>query len=66
MAKQKVAQPKPSHNSIRVQSGVDLTGVTVSSQSRELETSGITDCNAMTNPPSMGGGSEAGAQESPV
>ena len=48
-----------------VQSGVNLTGATVSSQSHELETSGITDCDAMTNPPPMGGGSETGAQESP-
>ena len=48
-----------------VQSGVDLTGMTVSSQSHELKTSGIADCNTMTNPPPTGGGSEAGAQESP-
>ena len=50
---------------MRVQSGVDLTGMTVSSQSHELKTSGIADCNTMTNPPPTGGGSEAGAQESP-
>ena len=36
----------------------------MSSQSHELETSGFADNNAMTNPPPMGGGSEAGAQES--
>ena len=39
--------------------------MTVSSQLCELETSGIVDHNAMTNPPLIGGGSEAGAQESP-
>ena len=50
---------------MEVQSGVNLTGTTVSSQSCELETSCIADCNAMTNPPPMGGGSETGAQESP-
>ena len=65
MAKQKVAQPKLSHNSTEVQSGVNLTGATVSSQSHELETSGIADHDAMTNPPPTGGGSETGAQESP-
>ena len=48
-----------------VQSGVNLTSVTMSSQSHELKTSSITDRDAMTNPPPMGGGSEAGAQESP-
>ena len=42
-----------------------MTGVTVSSQSHELETSGITYRDAMTNPPPTGGGSETGAQESP-
>ena len=61
MAKQKVVQPKLSHISMGVQSGVNLTGMTVSSQSHELETSGVTDHDAMTNPPPMGGGSEAGA-----
>ena len=65
MAKQKVVQPKLSHNSTGVQSGANLTGTTMSSQSCELETSGIADHNAMTDPPPMGGGSEAGAQESP-
>ena len=48
-----------------VQSGANLTGVTVSSQSRELETSSVTDHNTMTTPPPAGNGSEAGAQESP-
>ena len=48
-----------------VQSGADLTGVTVSSQSQEYKTSGVADCDTTTNPPPMGGGSEAGAQESP-
>ena len=46
-----------------VQSGANLTGATVSSQSHELETSSITDQDAMTTPPPMGGGSKAGAQE---
>ena len=50
---------------MEVQSGANLTSVTVSSQVHELETSGIADCDTMTNPPPMGGGSEAGAQESP-
>ena len=48
-----------------VQSGANLTGATVSSQSRELETSSITDHNATTTPPPVGGGSKTGAQESP-
>ena len=47
------------------QSGVNLTGVTVSSQSRELKTSSITDCDTTTTPPPAGGGSKTGAQESP-
>ena len=47
-----------------VQSGANLTGVTVSSQSHELKTSSITDHDATTTPPPTGGGSEAGAQES--
>ena len=50
---------------MRVQSGVNLTGATVSSQSHELKTSSITDHDTMTTPPPMGGGSKAGAQESP-
>ena len=50
---------------MEVQSGANLTSVTVSSQVHEIKTSGIADCNAMTNPPPTGGGSEAGAQESP-
>ena len=48
-----------------VQSGVNLTGATVSSQSCELKTSSVADCDATTTPPPVGGGSEAGAQESP-
>ena len=48
-----------------VQSGENLTDTTVSSQSCELKTSSIADRNAMTTPPPVGGGSEAGAQESP-
>ena len=63
MVKRKVVQPKPSYNSMGVQSGANLTGTTMSSQSHELETSSFADCNAMTTPPPMGG--EAGAQESP-
>ena len=47
------------------QSGVNLTGMTMSSQSHELDTSSITDRNAMATPPPMGGGSKTGAQESP-
>ena len=48
-----------------VQSGANLTGATMSSQSCELETSSITDHDTMTTPPPVGGGSKAGAQESP-
>ena len=47
------------------QSGVNLTGATVSSQSHELETSSVADCNTTTTPPPMGGGSKTWAQESP-
>ena len=50
---------------MEVQSGVNQTSMTVSSQVHELKTSGVADCNAMTNPPPMGGGLEAGEQESP-
>ena len=50
---------------MEAQSGANLTSVTMNSQSRELKTSGIADHNATTNPPPTGGGSEAGAQESP-
>ena len=39
--------------------------MTVSSHLHELKSSGIRDCNAVTNPPPTGGGLEAGAQESP-
>ena len=44
---------------------MNLTGATVSSQSRELETSSIADRNTTTTPPPAGGGSKTGAQESP-
>ena len=47
------------------QSGVNLTGATMSSQSHELETSSVADHNATTTPPPTGGGSQTGAQESP-
>ena len=47
------------------QSGANLTGATVSSQSHELETSSVADHDATTTPPSAGGGSQTGAQESP-
>ena len=39
--------------------------MTVSSQSRELETSSIADRDATTTPPPTGGGTQTGAQESP-
>ena len=42
-----------------------MTGVTVSSQSHELEASSVTDHDATTTPPPAGGGSKTGAQESP-
>ena len=48
-----------------VQSGANLTGTTMSSQSHELKTSSIADCYTVTTPPPPGGESEAGAQESP-
>ena len=48
-----------------VQSGANLTGMTMSSQSRELETISVADHDATTTPPPAGGGSEAGEQESP-
>ena len=48
-----------------VQSGANLTGTTMSSQSHELKTSSIADCDATTIPPPTGGGSRTGAQESP-
>ena len=38
----------------------------MSSQSRELKTSSVADCDATTTPPPAGGGSQTGAQESPV
>ena len=65
MAKQKVGRPKQSNNNTGVQSGANLTGATVSSQSRELKTRSIADYNATTTPPPVGGGSKTGAQESP-
>ena len=65
MVKQKVGRPKQLNNNMGVQSGANLTGVTMSSQSCELETGSITDCDAATTPPPMGGGSKTGAQESP-
>ena len=65
MAKRKVGQPKQLNNNMGVQSGVNLTGATVCSQSHELETSSITDCDATATPPPAGGGSKTGAQESP-
>ena len=65
MAKQKVGRPKQSNNNMGAQSGANLTGVTVSSQSHELETSSVADRDATTTPPPTGGGSQTGAQESP-
>ena len=47
------------------QSGANLTGATVNSQSHELETSSVADRDATTTPPPAGGGSQTGAQESP-
>ena len=47
------------------QSGANLTGTTMSSQPRELETSSVADRDATTTPPPTGGGSQTGAQESP-
>ena len=46
------------------QSGANLTGMTMSSQSHELKTSSVTDHDATTTPPPTGGGSKTGAQES--
>ena len=65
MVKRKVGQPKQSNNNTGAQSGANLTGATVSSQSCELETSNIADRDATTTPPPAGGGSQTGAQESP-
>ena len=65
MVKRKVGQPKQLNNNMGVQSGANLTGVTMSSQSCELETSSIADHDATTTPPPVGGGSQTGAQESP-
>ena len=44
---------------------MNLTGATVSSQSHELKTNSVADCDTTITPPPMGGGSKAGAQESP-
>ena len=44
---------------------MNLTSMTMSSCLHELESSGIEDHGAMTNPHHAGGGLEAGAQESP-
>ena len=44
---------------------MNLTGMTMSSQSCELKTSSIADHDATTTPPPAGGGSKTGAQESP-
>ena len=65
MAKRKVGWPKQLNNNTGAQSGVNLTGMTVSSQSHELETSSVSDRDATTTPPPMRGGSQTGAQESP-
>ena len=65
MVKQKVGRPKQSNNNMGAQSGANLTGATVSSQSHELKTSSIADRDATTTPPPAGGGSQTGAQESP-
>ena len=65
MVKWKVGWPKQLNNNMGVQSGANLTGATMSSQSCELETSSIADHNTTTTPPPAGGGSKTGAQESP-
>ena len=65
MAKWKVGRPKQLNNNTGAQSGENLTGVTMSSQSHELETSRVADHNTTTTPPPTGDGSKTGAQESP-
>ena len=65
MAKRKVGRHKQLNNNTGAQSGVNLTGATVSSQSHELETSSVADRDTTTTPPPVGGGSQTGAQESP-
>ena len=65
MAKRKVGWPRQSNNNMGAQSGVNLTGATVSSQSRELETSSVADGDTTTTPPPAGGGWQTGAQEFP-
>ena len=66
MAKRKVGRPKQLNNNMGAQSGANLTGATVSSQSCELETSSVADRDATTTPPPAGGGSQTGAQSPPV
>ena len=58
-------RPKQSNNNMGAQSGVNLTGMTMSSQSCELKTSSIADRDTTITPPPAGGGSKTGAQESP-
>ena len=65
MVKQKVGQPKQSNNNTGAQSGANLTGATMSSQSHELKTSSVTDHDTTTTPSTTKGGSQTGAQESP-
>ena len=65
MAKRKVGRPKQSNNNMGVQSGANLTGSTMSSQSPQLKTSSVTYHDTTTTPPPVGGGSKTGAQESP-
>ena len=65
MAKRKVGRPKQSNNNMGAQSGANLTGVTMSSQSCELKTSSVEDHDATTTPPTVGDGSKTRAQESP-
>ena len=43
---------------------MNLTSTTVSSHLHELKSSGIEDCNTTSNPPPVGSGLEAKAQES--
>ena len=59
MVKQKVARPKPSHNSMGVHRSEP------DKHDRELKTSGVANRDTMTNLPPTGDGSEARAQESP-
>ena len=50
MAKRKVGRPKQLNNNMGAQSGANLTGATVSSQSRELKTSSVADHDTTTTP----------------